>query len=564
MISWSRIPDRWKLVIVMAAAAALLLAGIGMAAFNERIYHEQKVRDAAVQAQILAASVTAALAFDDARSAQEYVDALSANPEVEEVSVTDANGATIASYRRPGRPPGSLVVIDTPVDEGGTVLGHVRLRAITEPAVRRLIRFGGVALLVAMASMLVAVLGAAQNALSGANRELEARARELQVQMEERAKAEEALRQSQKMEAIGQLTGGIAHDFNNLLQAVHGALDLIRRKPGDEARVRRWAEGGLQAAERGAKLTSQLLAFSRFQRLELRPLIVSDLLQNLRDLLTRTLGPTVTLQFDLDTQRIPILADATQLELAVLNLAINARDAMPEGGTLTIITRPRTVAGDLELEAGEYLELSVADTGSGMPPEVIARAFDPFFTTKGVGKGTGLGLSQVYGIARQAGGSVRIESELGAGTRVVLVLRRVDGEVAAPLEPHAMAIPVAASGDLTVLVVDDDPDVRQFLCASLDGLGYRVVQSADGAEGLALLDAERPDLLLVDFAMPGMNGAEVAAEARRRRPNLPIIVASGYADTAALDAAIIGPARMLHKPFSLAELAQAVEAALAN
>jgi len=560
-MSWAKVPDRWKFIIVMTAAATLLLAGMGMAAYNEQIYRAQKGRDAGVQAQILAASVTAALAFDDARSAQEYVDALSANPEVQTVRVTDAQGATVASYQRAGRPPGSVIVVDTPVSEGGAVLGHVRLQTITEPAARRLIRFGGVALLVAMASMLVAVLGAAQNALSTANRELEARAQELQVQMEERAKAEEALRQSQKMEAIGQLTGGIAHDFNNLLQAVHGALDLIRRKPGDEVRVRRWAEGGLQAAERGAKLTGQLLAFSRFQRLELRPLIVGDLLLNLRDLLTRTLGPTVTLDFDLDTTRIPILADPTQLELAVLNLAINARDAMPEGGRLTIATRPRTIIGDPELDAGDYLELAVADTGSGMSPEVIARAFDPFFTTKGVGKGTGLGLSQVYGIARQAGGSVRIESEIGVGSKVILVLRQVEA-VVAPQEIHATATPSAASGDLTVLVIDDDPDVRRFLCASLDGLGYRVVESADGAEGLVLLDAERPDLLLVDFAMPGMNGAEVATAARARRPDLAIIVASGYADTDALDAAIIGPARMLHKPFSLAELAQAVDAAL--
>ena len=560
-MTWSKVPDRWKFAIVMAAAAALLFAGVSMAAYNEQIYRAQKGRDAAVQAQILAASVTAALAFDDARSAQEYVDALSANPEVESVRVTDARGAAVARYQRQGRPPGSIIEVDTPVVEAGAMLGHVHLRIITEPAARRLIRFGGVALLVVMASLLVAVLGAAQNALSGANRELEARARELQVQMEERAKAEEALRQSQKMEAIGQLTGGIAHDFNNLLQAVHGAFDLIRRKPGDEARVRRWAEGGLQAAERGAKLTGQLLAFSRFQRLELRPLLVEDLLRNLQDLLTRTLGPTITLEFDLDATRIPILADATQLELAVLNLAINARDAMPAGGTLTITTRPKTVAGDPELDAGDYLELSVADTGTGMPPEVIARAFDPFFTTKGVGKGTGLGLSQVYGIARQAGGSVRIESEPAAGTRVILVLRQVEGEVAAQ-EAHALHAPNASSGDITVLVIDDDPDVRQFLCASLDGLGYQVIESSDGAEGLTLLDARRPDLLVVDFAMPGMNGAEVAAAARARRPDMPIIVASGYADTDALDAAIIGPARMLHKPFSLAELAQAVDAAL--
>jgi signal transduction histidine kinase len=213
--------------------------------------------------------------------------------------------------------------------------------------------------------------------------------------------AEEALRQAQKMEAVGQLTGGIAHDFNNLLGAVMGGFDLIRRRADDPERVRRLAESGLEAAERGARLTSQLLTFSRSQRLELKPLIVSDLVRNLGDLLARTLGPMIQLRFDLEAEQQPVLSDPTQLEMAVLNLAINARDAMPDGGTLTLATRRRMVEGDAELAPGCYVELEVGDTGVGMAPEVAARALDPFFTTKGVGKGTGLGLSQVYGMARQ-------------------------------------------------------------------------------------------------------------------------------------------------------------------
>jgi signal transduction histidine kinase len=560
-MTWARIPERWKLTIVLAAAAVLLLAGIGMAAYNEEQYRSEKVRDVSVQAQILAASVSAALAFDDTRSTQEYVDALAANPEVEAVAVHDVHGELAASFNRPGPAAPSDIVVQRLVTEHGIVLGKVYLRSTTEPAVRRLTRFGGVVLMVVMASMLVAVLGAAQAQLRRANRELEDRAAELQVQMEEREKAEEALRQSQKMEAIGQLTGGIAHDFNNLLQAVHGALDLIRRKPQDVERVKRWAEGGLQAAERGAKLTSQLLAFSRFQQLELRALVVNDLLTGLQDLLTRTLGPSVELGFDLDGGRGAVMADATQLELAVLNLAINARDAMPSGGVLTISTRPRHVERDAELEPGDYLELCVTDTGVGMAQHVVDRAFDPFFTTKGVGKGTGLGLSQVYGIARQAGGTVRIESAPGAGTRIILFLKCAEGEVEPPDARVAEAAPVPVR-DAKILVIDDDPDVRQFLCASLEGLGYDVVEAADGVAGLTMLDLEAPDLMLVDFAMPGMNGAEVAEAARARRPGLPILFASGYADIAAVEAAVTDVARMLRKPFSLNELAAAVETAL--
>src|SRR5215475_6594826 len=240
------------------------------------------------------------------------------------------------------------------------------------------------------------------------------------------ADAERALRQAQKMEAIGQLTGGIAHDFNNVLQSLTGCLDLIRRRPDEPERVHRWAEAGLKAAQRGANLTAQLLAFSRSQKLELQQINLSALLSGMRELLARTLGPTIRIQIDLGAHSAGVLCDQTQLEMAVLNLAINARDAMPNGGELRIATRERTITHDPELLTGRYIELTVSDTGTGMSAEVAAKAFDPFFTTKGAGKGTGLGLSQVYGMARQAGGVARIQSMPQQGTTVRLLLPRLD------------------------------------------------------------------------------------------------------------------------------------------
>ncbi|HET9019081.1 MAG TPA: ATP-binding protein, partial [Acetobacteraceae bacterium] len=245
--------------------------------------------------------------------------------------------------------------------------------------------------------------------------------------------------------------------------------------------------------------------------------------------------------------------DATQLEMAVLNLAINARDAMPEGGDLVIRTVPRQIAADTDLAPGEYVELSVTDTGIGMPPEVVARAFDPFFTTKGIGKGTGLGLSQVYGLARQAGGAARIESRPGAGTTVRLFLRRTTatGEMSGSSGAGGVA---QGRTMTTVLVVDDDPDMRRMLADMLDVLGYRVRAADSAAFGLAALAEEPADLLVVDFAMPGMNGAEMARIVRDRLPALPIVFASGYADTAAIEGAIGPEAKLLRKPFRLDEL----------
>jgi signal transduction histidine kinase/ActR/RegA family two-component response regulator/PAS domain-containing protein len=373
--------------------------------------------------------------------------------------------------------------------------------------------------------------------------------------------AHDALRQAQKMEAVGQLTGGIAHDFNNLLGAVVGSFDLIRRAPDNVERVKRYAEAGLQAAERGAKLTAQLLAFSRNQRIELKPVDPAALIEGMRDLLARTLGPAVRLS--IEGHGVPaVLTDPTQLEMAVLNLAINARDAMPKGGDLRVGTRAIAISGDVELADGAYVALSVADTGTGMSPDVAARAFDPFFTTKSVGQGTGLGLSQVYGIAHQTGGTVRIDSEVGRGTTVTLLLPVTDRGTERGSDAAAHQTPSALQS-ATVLVIDDDDDLRGVLTESLRSLGYQVREADGGEAGLAAIDETAPDLVIVDFAMPGMNGAEVARAVRRRHPDLPIVFCTGYADTDAIEAAAGRDAPVLRKPFRVEELRAIVSQALA-
>jgi PAS domain S-box-containing protein len=381
--------------------------------------------------------------------------------------------------------------------------------------------------------------------------------------MTERARLEEALRQSQKMEAVGQLTGGIAHDFNNLLGAVVGNLDLIRRMPENDVKVRRWAESGLQAAERGAKLTGQLLAFSRAQRLHLQAVDAAALVDGMREMLASTLGPMVQIEFELQARGVPVLADPTQLEMAVLNLAINARDAMEPGGTLTIGAATACLASDHELADGEYMKLSVRDTGAGMPPDVLARALDPFFTTKDVGKGTGLGLSQVYGMARQGGGTVRIDSRPGLGTTVTIYLRRTDtGLDQGGAADHPERLPAIAAAHM--LVVDDDADVRRVLVESFESLGHRVVDVDNGRTALERLSVERFDLLVVDFAMPGMTGAEVAEAARADWPDLPILFVSGYADTDAIERVAGTAASILRKPFLMSDLQGALAKVLAT
>jgi DNA-binding response OmpR family regulator/signal transduction histidine kinase len=371
------------------------------------------------------------------------------------------------------------------------------------------------------------------------------------VETTQRLKAEAALRQSMKMEAIGQLTGGIAHDFNNLLTAVVGNLDLIRHRSA-EGNVRKWAENAFKAAERGSKLTSQLLAFSRTQKLDVAAVDLNGMISGMRELLVQSLGAAHNVRFELASGLSAALANANQLELAVLNLSLNARDAMPDGGTLTISTAAPS-------SNPKYVAVAVADTGTGMPPEVVARAFDPFFTTKPIGKGTGLGLSQVYGIVRQVGGDVSIDSKVGQGTKVILHLPVASQKIAAEREGTKAA--ARAKKNEKLLVVDDDADVRNIIVHVLAELGYDVREAGDGNEALAVLSTFDPDLLIVDFAMPNMNGAETVATARAQRASLKILFLSGYADTAVLEAAV-EQAPLLHKPFRPAELAAAVRTAL--
>ena len=374
--------------------------------------------------------------------------------------------------------------------------------------------------------------------------------------------AQEQLRQSQKMEALGQLTGGIAHDFNNLLTVVVGGLDLLNKRIEDE-KLRRYAGNALTAAERGARLTGQLLAFSRVQRLEVRATNIAPLIENMRPLLRNVLGPGIEKKFDLDQELLPVLADPTQVEVAVLNLAINARDAMPDGGVLTFVTRKVQVDNDPDLETGDYIELCISDTGVGMTESVLERAFEPFFTTKEVGKGTGLGLSMVYGMARQSGGVARIESEPGRGTTVSLFFRAApahqrDHSAAADDDDGSLHTGPAAE---RILVIDDDPDVREFISESLAEQGYDVYQANDGKSGLSAFAAERPDLVVLDFIMPGLSGADVASRILSTHPEQPILFVSGYSETDSIRR-IAPNAPLLTKPFRAEALSKAVRTAL--
>jgi PAS domain S-box-containing protein len=381
----------------------------------------------------------------------------------------------------------------------------------------------------------------------------------LTAEIAERQRTEEALLQVQKLEAIGQLTSGVAHDFNNLLTGVLGNLELLERQLKSEESLRR-LRGARLAAERGARLTHQLLAFSRKQRLAPRPLDLNRLVSEASDMLFRTIGVTVRIETVLTEGLWPALVDPTQIELVLLNLAINARDAMPEGGRLTI--RTTNVSRDdapRDLAAGDYVLISVSDTGEGMSEEVLRRAVEPFFTTKELGKGSGLGLSMVHGVATQSGGGLHIDSRLGRGTTINVYLPRARRHSAAAREREPP--PVAVHERATLMVVDDDPDVREVAVSSLESLGYHMLAAENGPAALDLLARSGPvDLLIVDMAMPGMNGVELIRRARERQGDLRAMLVTGYADVTGF-----APAEgdlVLQKPYRLERLAENVAEAL--
>jgi signal transduction histidine kinase/CheY-like chemotaxis protein len=385
----------------------------------------------------------------------------------------------------------------------------------------------------------------------------------LQAEMAEHRTTEAALRQAQKFEAIGHLTGGIAHDFNNLLTVVIGNLSLARGRVAADPALVRLLEGALQSAERGVGLIQRLLGFARRQRLDPRSIDVHGLVAGIDPLLRQTLGQSIDLVIAASADLAPAQVDANQLELAILNLAINARDAMPGGGSLRIGLENRRSdrAAPPEVKPGDYVAISIADTGTGMDEATLARAFDPFFTTKEAGVGSGLGLPMVQGFAAQSGGAVQIRSGPGAGTTVELWLPKAD---APPVEAPAAPSPVDAEpphGSGGILLCDDDADVRRFICEFLTSAGYAVQVANDGGTALHLLDhGAEVELLIVDYAMPGMNGLETIRRARERRPGLKPLLITGYAGAVAGNVTGIP---MLRKPFAPAELARRVAEILA-
>ncbi|KQM91244.1 hypothetical protein ASE77_14600 [Sphingomonas sp. Leaf226] len=391
-------------------------------------------------------------------------------------------------------------------------------------------------------------------------RELAAANDRLTAEIAERERAEARLVQAQKMEAIGQLTGGIAHDFNNLLTAVIGSLDLLLRRTDDE-KIRRLASMALQAGERGATLTAQLLSFSRRQHLSPVPVEPNQVVASMADLLARSIGAAVTVELDLADDVWRAMVDPTQLEVVLLNLAINARDAMPSGGVVRIATRNLAAVPDAltaELNPGAYVSIEVADTGAGMTPAVLARAFEPFFTTKGQGKGTGLGLAQVYGFARQSGGTVRIVSAENEGTVITLYLPRTT-EVADPVAIERLA--QATGSRQRILVVDDDNDVRGVAAQMIEEIGYQVVAAASGTEALTEFGRASFDLVLTDVVMPGMSGVDLARRIRAVAPAMPLLFASGYADVATFGDELAAET-VLKKPYRIGEVAARIGDAL--
>ncbi len=392
-------------------------------------------------------------------------------------------------------------------------------------------------------------------------REVNAAHQTLLEEVAQRERAEEQLRQSQKMEAIGQLTGGVAHDFNNLLMVVLGNLELLGKHVAGDVKAMRLIDGALQGARRGAALTQRLLAFARQQDLQVKPVDLAELVSGMNDLLRRSVGSSVSIETMLPATLPPALVDANQLELALLNLAVNARDAMPDGGTLSISLREEQVAGNGgDLGEGAYLVLAVADSGTGMDAETLKKAVDPFFSTKELGKGTGLGLSMIHGLAVQLNGALLLTSQLGVGTTAELWLPATERRPERLAEAE-FTVPQAASR-LKILLVDDDALIAMSSVDMLEDLGHEVVEANSGSEALELIrGGQHFDLVITDYSMPGMTGAQLAEAARNILPALPIVLATGYAD---LPAGTDIDLPRLGKPYNQAQLAREISKAMAG
>ena len=551
---------------IFIIAIVILAGGLAIIIQNESTFRAARDKQAMVAAQVLAQSVTAAVDFSDSAATQQAVNAFRVNPEVHYVGVFDRTGHELAAYQPSGQKghrglaqlpsaPASVYRVSVPIMSAGQQIGTVVYGVEREAVSRRLTRYVVVGSLAVLAALVIITLGMAQTALRRANEELSARAEALSQsnellaeQIEERAKAEDQLRQSHKMQALGQLTGGIAHDFNNLLTVIQGSADILSRDELGDDRRKRFARAIVQAAENAAVLTSQLLAFARRQPLKPELVNLSELVAGMTDLLDRTMGERIKIETSLRGS-CPVTVDRNQLQSAILNIASNARDAMPDGGTLSISVSV------IRSEAGEPMSsVAISDSGSGMDAETASRIFEPFFTTKKTGQGTGLGLSQVYGFATQSGGDVLVRSEPGKGTTVTLMLpcsqapaqiERKPDEPAVPNQPRAL-----------ILVVEDNEEVGRFAETLLTELGHSVTLARSGEEALELARAHDYDVVFSDVVMPGMGGLRLAEQLAEEKPELPVILATGYSQEIAQSGS--GGRPVILKPYRLATLSQAL------
>ena len=562
-------------MLVVAGLGALLAAGLLVMVLGERWEKEQLVRQGQAQAELLASAVSAALAFEDDQAAADYVTAAQVNPNLRAAAVYDLQGELVARYRRPDEPrpsplapgaedsvrfeDGRLWVVRR-VSQGGQTLGAVRMVFAETSAEQRLARYLGLGLVLALAMLVVAVLASSQSALRRANAALADRARELMVanaglreQIEEREKAEEALRQSQKMEAIGRLTGGVAHDFNNLLMVASSAADMLERTE-DKKRRAKLLEGLRQAVERGAGLTRQLLAFSRSSPLTASVIDPAVRIRSLAILFERSLRENIEVDIQTPDQLCAVEVDAGEFELALLNLAVNARDAMPDGGRLTV----RLLSA--QRDGAPVVRIEMQDTGVGIAPDVQGRIFEPFFTTKEVGKGTGLGLSQVYGFARSSGGQITVRSRLGHGTTFILELPCTSKT----LQEETLAVAPGGTRTGRLLLVEDDDAVAAGIGHMLRDLGYSYVRACDAADAERMIGQDGPfDLVLSDMVMPGPgDGLSLARSLAGRKPPLPILLMTGYSEAVAQAQA--GGVPVLAKPYSIRDLDLAILSALGS
>jgi len=548
---------RW---ITGGIALLLLLVSLLLGWQWEQRENANQVRQVTVQARILAGSVAGALAFDDYQTASEYLMALRVNGNIKAAGVYNASGSLVAGFAKRGEKvpqhvqrqapqiEGSDLVVVEPVQQANLELGSVYLRSIVEPLSARLSRYVAIGTILLLAALLIALLGASNAAAAAANREL-------LEQIAAREMAETALRQAQKMEALGQLTGGVAHDFNNLLMAASSGLELMQRAK-DQERRDKLSEGIRNALDRGAQITQQLLAFSRRAPLRSESLKLDEHIDELAGLLDHSLRENVSVRFALPGDLWPVEVDVSQFDVAVLNLAVNAKDAMPHGGLICITAANRPGA----LGGRDAVEIAIQDEGAGMSPDAIEKAFEPFFTTKEVGRGTGLGLSQVYGFAQSAGGAVSIASEPGKGTTISLLLPRSlpQPESGAPAEIDA---PHASLKGLRVLLVEDDAILNELVGQMLEEQGTQVLAATTAAEGLALFENHPVDVALSDMVMPGeMGGLDLARRMRAMRKDFPIVLMTGF--SAAAEPAAAEGFTVLRKPFTMAALVSTLEDSL--